>query len=56
MRLKKLLINFIIENFIDSAYCIGYCTRSTGGTAYTLRYAKAQGLTVWNATQNGKKQ
>ena len=24
MRLKKLLINFIIENFIDSAYCIGY--------------------------------
>ena len=36
-----------------SAYCIGYCTRSTEGTAYTLRYAKAQGLTVWNAAQNG---
>ena len=31
-----------------SAYCIGYCTRSTGGTAYTLRYAQKQGLQVWN--------
>ena len=35
-----------------SAYCIGYCTRTAGGTAYTLRYAKAQGLTVWNVAQN----
>ena len=32
----------------ESAYCIGYCTRSTGGTAYTLRYAEKQGLKVWN--------
>lgn len=35
-----------------SAYCIGYCTRAAGGTAYTLRYAKAQGLTVWNVAQD----
>lgn len=32
-----------------SAYCIGYCTRATGGTAYTLRYAEKQGLQIWNA-------
>lgn len=31
-----------------SAYCIGYCTRATGGTAYTLRYANANGLRIWN--------
>ena len=38
-----------------SAYCIGYCTRSTGGTAYTLRYAQKQGLQVWNiAEQQGE--
>lgn len=30
-----------------SAYCIAYCTRETGGTAYTLRYAKEQGTGVW---------
>ncbi|MBD5094714.1 MAG: DUF1273 domain-containing protein [Subdoligranulum sp.] len=35
-----------------SAYCIGYCTRAAGGAAYTLRYAKAQGLTVWNVAQD----
>lgn len=34
-----------------SAYCIGYCTRSTGGTAYTLRYAQKQGLQVWNIAE-----
>ena len=32
-----------------STYCIGYCTRATGGTAYTLRYAEKQGLQIWNA-------
>ena len=31
-----------------STYCIGYCTRTTGGTAYTLRYAEANGLKIWN--------
>lgn len=31
-----------------SAYCISYCTKNTGGTAYTLRYAKSQGLTIFN--------
>ena len=31
-----------------SAYCIGYCTRATGGTAYTLRYAERRGLCIWN--------
>ena len=35
-----------------SAYCIGYCTRAAGGTAYTLRYAKAQGLAVWNVARD----
>ncbi len=29
-----------------SAYCIAYCTRDTGGTAYTIRYAKQKGLDV----------
>lgn len=32
----------------SSAYCIGYCKSSTGGTAYTLQYAEKQGLQVWN--------
>ena len=31
-----------------SDYCISYCTRTTGGTAYTVRYAIQKGLTVWN--------
>lgn len=31
-----------------SAYCIAYCTRDYGGTAYTVRYARQQGLTVQN--------
>ena len=30
-----------------SAYCIAYCTRSYGGTAYTLRYAREQGLEIY---------
>ena len=34
-----------------SAYCIGYCTRTTGGTAYTLRYAEKQGLRIWNLAE-----
>ena len=31
-----------------SAYCIAYCTRNRGGTAYTVRYAHQQGVTVFN--------
>ena len=32
-----------------SAYCISYCRRTTGGTAYTVRYALKKGLIVRNA-------
>ena len=32
----------------SSAYCITYCTRSYGGTAYTVRYARQQGLEIRN--------
>ena len=31
-----------------SQFCIAYCTRSSGGTAYTLDYAKKHGLRVLN--------
>lgn len=31
-----------------SSCCIAWCTHTTGGTAYTLRYARKQGLRVWN--------
>ena len=31
-----------------SAYCIAYCTRNNGGTAYTLRYAQQEGLKIVN--------
>ncbi len=34
-----------------SSCCIVWCTRTTGGTAYTLRYAQKQGLRVWNVAQ-----
>lgn len=34
-----------------SGYCIAWCTRNTGGTAYTLRYAQQQGLRVWNVAE-----
>lgn len=33
-----------------SAYCISYCRRTTGGTAYTVRYAMKQGIPVMNAS------
>lgn len=42
---------FLLRNrrLVDgSAYCIAYCTRPYGGSAYTLRYAQKQGLRVWN--------
>ena len=34
-----------------SAYCIAYCTRNTGGTAYTVRYAHQQGTIVQNIAE-----
>ena len=37
-----------------SSCCIAWCTRATGGTAYTLRYAQKQGLRVWNVAQPGE--
>lgn len=42
---------YLIRNrhLVDgSAYCIGYCTRNYGGTAYTFRYARQQGVAVCN--------
>ena len=37
-----------------SSCCIAWCTRATGGTAYTLHYAQRKGLRVWNVAQIGK--
>lgn len=34
----------------ESGYCISYCNRRTGGTAYTVRYAMKKGLQVFNAS------
>lgn len=34
----------------NSAYCICYCTRNYGGTAYTVKYAKWKGLEVRNVS------
>lgn len=32
----------------NSKYCICYLTKKTGGTAYTVNYAKSNGLTIYN--------
>ena len=32
----------------NSAWCIAYCQKQRSGTAYTVRYAKAQGMAVTN--------
>lgn len=37
----------------ESAYCIAYCTQDSGGTAYTLRYARRQGLKIFNTASEG---
>ncbi len=39
-----------------SGYCISYCNRRSGGTAYTVRYAMKQGLKVYNASSWDLKQ
>lgn len=33
-----------------SSYCIAYCTRDSGGTAYTLRYAMERGVKIYNVS------
>jgi len=32
----------------NSSFCISYCTRRSGGTAYTVRYANRKGVSVYN--------
>lgn len=39
---------YLIDN---SSACICYLTRTSGGTAYTVRYAKDKGLSVFNLAQ-----
>lgn len=34
----------------ESAYCISYCNRLIGGTAYTVWYAMQKGLQAFNAS------
>lgn len=34
-----------------SSVCVSYCTKSTGGTVYTVNYAKKQGLTIYNLAE-----
>lgn len=35
------------QNLVDrSRYCVSYCSQQTGGTAYTVNYAKRQGCTI----------
>ena len=36
---------YLVDN---SAHCISYCNRTSGGTAYTVRYALRRGLYVEN--------
>ena len=35
-----------------SSACIAYCTRQTGGTAYTIRYAAKKGMPVCNIAED----
>ncbi len=37
-----------------SDLCIAFCQNGEGGSAYTVRYAKGQGLTVWNLGDDKK--
>ena len=34
----------------ESSFCICYCHRLTGGTAYTVRYAMSRGIPVYNCS------
>ena len=47
--IRRLIVNRGVCFFgVGSAYCITYCARNYGGTAYTVRYARQQGLEVRN--------
>jgi uncharacterized phage-like protein YoqJ len=35
-----------------SGYCISYLTETTGGTAYTVRYARKNGLVIYNVADD----
>ncbi|MBU5626040.1 DUF1273 domain-containing protein [Oscillibacter sp. MSJ-2] len=38
----------------ESSHCVAYCTRNTGGTAYTLRYAANKGgVSIHNVASDG---
>ena len=34
----------------EASYCVCYCHRLTGGTAYTVRYAISKGIPVFNCS------
>ena len=36
----------------NSSHCICYLEKNTGGTAYTVNYAKEKGLTIYNVANN----
>ena len=41
-----------------SSYCIAYLVRGTGGTAYTVRYARKKGVQIvnlWEKTERTEK-
>jgi uncharacterized phage-like protein YoqJ len=35
-----------------SSYCISYLTETTGGTAYTVKYARKNGLVIYNVADD----
>lgn len=37
----------------DSSYCIAYLNKASGGTAYTVKYAKSKGRRVFNVSMTG---
>jgi len=37
----------------ESSFCIAYCNRDTGGSAYTVELAKQQGLEIYNLADQG---
>ena len=43
---------YMVDN---SSYCICYLAENNGGTAYTVNYAKRQGLKIVNVALNDKK-
>lgn len=42
---------YLVDN---SSACICYLTRTSGGTAYTVRYARDKGLSIFNLAQGRK--